>query len=83
MYFILRQGDGTYKVEFEELDRTHLVGTAEENILELTRRHTALLERYIRRYPDHWLWMHKRWKHTAYYREQMNQRGATAPGRVT
>jgi KDO2-lipid IV(A) lauroyltransferase len=82
MYFILRQRDGTYKVEFEELDRSHLVGTAEEKILELTRRHTALLERYIRRYPDHWLWMHKRWKHTAYYREQMSQGGATAPGRV-
>ena len=41
--------------------------SSEENIVELTRRHTAILERYIRNYPDHWLWMHKRWKHTEFY----------------
>jgi lauroyl/myristoyl acyltransferase len=42
----------------------------------LTARHTAVLERNIRERPDHWLWMHKRWKHTPEYearvREQAN-----------
>ena len=30
--------------------------------LEGTRRCTAILESWIRRYPDQWLWIHRRWK---------------------
>jgi KDO2-lipid IV(A) lauroyltransferase len=70
MFFLVRQADGTYQATFEEVDRTGLTGYTEENVIELTRRHTAVLERYIRRYPDHWLWMHKRWKHAEFYQEQ-------------
>jgi len=67
MFFFIRQADGTYRTVYEEVDREGLSGSSEENIVELTRRHTAVLERYIRKYPDHWLWMHKRWKHTEYF----------------
>jgi KDO2-lipid IV(A) lauroyltransferase len=67
MIFLVRRRDGTYDALFEEVDRSGLTGTSDEKIIELTRRHTAVLEKYIRRYPDHWLWMHKRWKHTPYY----------------
>jgi Kdo2-lipid IVA lauroyltransferase/acyltransferase len=67
MILLVRRPDGTYDAIFEELDRSGLEGSSEENILELTRRHTALTEKYIRKYPDHWLWMHKRWKHTPYF----------------
>lgn len=67
MFFFIRRPEGGYRAVYEEVDRGGLTGTAEENIVELTRRHTALLERYIRTYPDHWLWMHKRWKHTEFY----------------
>ncbi|MBI1806750.1 MAG: lysophospholipid acyltransferase family protein, partial [Ignavibacteria bacterium] len=62
--FIIRRSDGTYEVILEDIRTADLHGNTEANILELTRRHTAILERYIRRYPDHWLWMHRRWKHT-------------------
>jgi KDO2-lipid IV(A) lauroyltransferase len=67
MFFFLRQRDGTYRTVYEEVNTGGLTGTTEENIIELTTRHTAILERYIRQYPDHWLWMHKRWKHTEFY----------------
>ena len=70
MFFFIRQPDGTYRTVYEEVDRKGLRGTSEENIVELTRRHTAILERYIRQHPDHWLWMHKRWKHTEFYRSR-------------
>ncbi len=32
------------------------------DILEGTRRSTAAIESWIRRYPDQWLWVHRRWK---------------------
>ena len=64
MAFILRQRHGRYKVEFEEVDTVNVTGTDEEKIEQITARHVAVLESYARRYPDHWLWMHKRWKHT-------------------
>jgi Kdo2-lipid IVA lauroyltransferase/acyltransferase len=72
MGFMIRKADGTYEVILEEVPTADLTEPTEENIIELTRRHTALLERYIRLYPDHWLWMHRRWKHTweSVHREQ-------------
>ncbi|MBI4549211.1 MAG: lysophospholipid acyltransferase family protein [Ignavibacteriae bacterium] len=62
--FMIRKPDGTYDVILEEVPMQDLNGYSEENAIELTRRHTAILEKYIRMYPDHWLWMHRRWKHT-------------------
>lgn len=67
MQFLIRRSDGTHDVRFEEIPHDDLHGSSEENMIELTRRHSAMLEKYIRANPDHWLWMHKRWKHTAYY----------------
>jgi KDO2-lipid IV(A) lauroyltransferase len=76
MVFLVRRPDGTYDALFEEVDRGGLTGSSEEDVVELTRRHTALVEKYIRRFPDHWLWMHKRWKHTAYFEGQSGDAGS-------
>ena len=60
-----RNPDGTYLSHMEEIPTRDLVGGAtEENILTLTQRHTTILENYIRQFPDQWLWLHRRWKHT-------------------
>jgi KDO2-lipid IV(A) lauroyltransferase len=64
MGFLVRQEDGSYLFTLEEVDRSGLDSPSEENIVELTRRHVVVLEKWIRKHPDHWLWMHKRWKHT-------------------
>ena len=58
----IRQNDGTIKVVFEPIDVDYDAGTTEENILDITQRCTSRLEHYTRLYPDHWLWMHRRWK---------------------
>lgn len=33
-----------------------------ENIHRLTQAMTGVVEDYVRRYPDQWLWIHRRWK---------------------
>jgi KDO2-lipid IV(A) lauroyltransferase len=37
-------------------------GDIEHDVLENTKRFNQILEEYIRRYPDQWLWIHRRWK---------------------
>ena len=34
----------------------------EEEIIANTANFTRLIEEYVRRYPDQWLWVHRRWK---------------------
>ncbi len=44
-----------------EVEIPHTADKAAD-ILEGTRRATAVIEAWIRRYPDQWLWIHRRWK---------------------
>jgi KDO2-lipid IV(A) lauroyltransferase len=37
-------------------------GDREESVVENTQRMTAAIELMIRRHPDHWNWIHRRWK---------------------
>jgi KDO2-lipid IV(A) lauroyltransferase len=37
-------------------------GDDEDAIREFTQRCTDVLEMYVRRYPELWLWMHRRWR---------------------
>lgn len=37
-------------------------GDPAADVLALTAQHTALLESWIRAWPDQWLWTHRRWK---------------------
>ncbi len=37
-------------------------GTRAEAILEMTHRATRVVEDMVRQYPDHWNWIHRRWK---------------------
>jgi len=51
-----------YRLRFEppvELIRT---GDTERDVFENTRRFAKVIEEIIRRHPDQWIWVHKRWK---------------------
>jgi KDO2-lipid IV(A) lauroyltransferase len=42
--------------------RSRAAATASEDILINTRRFTLVLEAIIRRYPEQWFWVHRRWR---------------------
>jgi KDO2-lipid IV(A) lauroyltransferase len=59
--FALPIGRGRYRMIYE-----HPVeppgDDVEDPIREFTQRCTDVLEMYVRRHPDLWLWMHRRWR---------------------
>jgi KDO2-lipid IV(A) lauroyltransferase len=61
--FLLWEPDeGQYVLHFgPELLFAH-TGQAEADILTATQQCNDALETWIRRYPDQWLWIHRRWK---------------------
>ncbi len=59
----VRQKDNSYRVNFEEVSMENLPENEKDKIIEISQRHMAILERYIRQNPEQWLWMHKRWKY--------------------
>jgi KDO2-lipid IV(A) lauroyltransferase len=61
--FSVRRKDGSYDMHVFRVPSADLRGYTEENATELTKRHVKITEDVIRRFPDHWMWMHKRWKH--------------------
>ena len=52
---------GKYRLRFEPVSWIKHEN-AEEEIRLNTANFTLLIEEYIRRYPDQWLWVHRRWK---------------------
>jgi len=57
-----REKDLSYTIRFEEVSMENLPSSEDEKVLEISKRHTAILEEAIRTAPEQWLWMHDRWK---------------------
>ena len=58
--FCLRRADGRLEMEIQPpLLET---GDDEAAALRLTARHTERLEEWVRRHPEMWFWLHRRWK---------------------
>jgi KDO2-lipid IV(A) lauroyltransferase len=59
--FALPLPGGRFRMVYE-----HAVGPPrgddQESLREFTQRCTDVLEMYVRRYPELWLWMHRRWR---------------------
>ena len=51
-----------YVLHFGEEVRLVETGDDEHDVLANTAQFTAAIEAFIRRYPDQWLWVHRRWK---------------------
>lgn len=59
----VRQKDYSYKAEVTEISRENLPEDYDEKVKVLSERILRYLEDYIKKYPEQWLWMHRRWKH--------------------
>jgi len=60
--FIVRQKDDTHRVVVEKVLELKVTGALEEDIRVNTARFTKIIESYVRRYPEQWIWIHQRWK---------------------
>lgn len=68
--FCERQTDGTYIIRQNYIDTSDLV-YSKENVRILTQRHVKILEDQIKKIPEQWAWMHKRWKHSEKCKENL------------
>ncbi len=51
-----------FLLKIDEPLRFERSGDDEEDVRRLTQLFTSVVEKYVRRYPDQWLWIHRRWK---------------------
>ena len=61
-FLLWEASESKYLLHFGEELKLAQTGDIEVDAQTNTAMFTAVLERYIRRYPDQWLWMHRRWK---------------------
>jgi Kdo2-lipid IVA lauroyltransferase/acyltransferase len=51
-----------YRLRFEPPVELTETGDTERDVLENTRRFAKVIEEIIRKHPEQWVWVHKRWK---------------------
>jgi len=59
--FIVRKGD-KHRIIFEAPLKLPRSGNLKQDLVDVTALFTHKIEEYARRYPDHWFWVHRRWK---------------------
>lgn len=60
--FATVEPDGTIRVHIESVVETRPTGDRDADVSRVTADCTAIVERWARRNPEQWLWMHRRWK---------------------
>jgi KDO2-lipid IV(A) lauroyltransferase len=53
---------GKYRLRFDPAVELVRTGHLEADIQANTQKFTKIIEDYVRKYPDQWLWVHRRWK---------------------
>jgi KDO2-lipid IV(A) lauroyltransferase len=60
--FSVRLKGGRHRVVLEPPIHCEPSGNPQDDVVRCTQAYTSVLESYVRRYPDHWFWPHRRWK---------------------
>jgi Kdo2-lipid IVA lauroyltransferase/acyltransferase len=53
---------GKYRLRFDPAIDLVRTGDLEADIVANTQKFTKVIEDYVRKYPEQWLWVHRRWK---------------------
>jgi KDO2-lipid IV(A) lauroyltransferase len=61
-FFLWEQAEKKYVLHFGSELLFNRSGDSDADILAATQVCTSAIESWIRRYPDQWLWIHRRWK---------------------
>ena len=61
-FLVWEPAEDKYVLHFDEQIPLIATGDDEHDVLANTAQFTAAIEVFIRRYPDQWLWVHRRWK---------------------
>ncbi|MGA7522943.1 MAG: lysophospholipid acyltransferase family protein [Acidobacteriaceae bacterium] len=61
-FLVWEAAEGRYVLHFGEEIPLVRTGDDERDTVENTARFTAEIEGFVRRYPEQWLWVHRRWK---------------------
>ncbi|MDI6807519.1 MAG: lysophospholipid acyltransferase family protein [Candidatus Eisenbacteria bacterium] len=59
---IVRGERGKHTVILEKPVYPEPSGDEQRDIERYTQLYTSVIEKYVRQYPDHWYWLHRRWK---------------------
>ena len=51
-----------YRLRFDSALKLIRTGNDDADVLANTALFTRVIEDYVRKYPDQWLWVHRRWK---------------------
>jgi KDO2-lipid IV(A) lauroyltransferase len=60
--FVVRGADRRFEVHVEKEIEFPQTKNREQDVMEVVRKYTEVIESYVRAYPDQWVWMHERWK---------------------
>jgi KDO2-lipid IV(A) lauroyltransferase len=58
----IRRNLGIFDIYFEEIPDSNSKEINDNNIKTITQSHTAILEKWICKYPGQYFWTHRRWK---------------------
>ena len=61
-FTIWDSGIGKYRIRFEPAVPMLTTGETEADVVSNTQTLTKVIEKFVRKYPDQWLWVHRRWK---------------------
>ena len=61
-FTIWEEAMGKYRLRFDPAVQLIRTGNLEADVIANTQKFTTIIEEYARKYPDQWLWVHRRWK---------------------